>query len=521
MGVPKGSSSTPSAGIATIAPAAIYDPSPTRIVPGMVPDFPAVGRNDPCPCGSGRRYKQCHGAVGNAAATPETLTRQGMAAHQGGNLDAAEALYRQALAAAPDLAPALHYLGVVLYQRNRLDEALPLLDRAVALVPQEPEFHNNRGLALAAAQRDHEAMAAYRAALERKPDHAGAWNNLGLALQVTGDVDGALAAFRRGLSIAPQFAPLHWNLALALLLRGHYAEGWREYEWRERAPEFAAFLHRHPAPRWTGARLDGGTILLTVEQGLGDAIQMLRFAQCVAQRGARVVAAVPPALRNLAATAPGVAAAFGPDDPLPQVDAQASLMSLPGLFTPTLADAAVDVPYLTPDPARLRTARLQVAAAAGGNLRVGIAWSGAPGNTLNARRSLPLAQCAPLFAIEGVTWFSLKRAGEVFVPDDAAGTARLVELDLRNDFDDLAALVASLDLVISVDTSLAHLAGALGKPLWVLLARTPDWRWLLDRDDSPWYPTARLFRQRTAGDWAPPVAAIAEALRAQLAGRQA
>lgn len=483
----------------------------------------AVGRNDPCPCGSGRRFKQCHGAVGSQAApppTPERLARQGGEAHQRGDLDTAERLYREALAVSPESPVPLHYLGVILYQRGRLDEALPLLDRAAALAPQEPEFHNNRGLALAAAQRDAEAIAAYRAALDRKPDHAGAWNNLGLVLQASGDVDAAVAAYRRGLAVAPAFAPLHWNQGLAFLLRGDYDEGWREYEWRERTPEFAPFLHRHAAPRWTGDDPTDRTLLLTAEQGLGDALQMLRFARRVAERGARVVALVPPVLRRLAATVPGVAAAITPDDVLPAIDMQISLMSLPGMLHVTTKSAAEPVPYLHADPVLRESAAARIAATAPDTVRVGIAWAGAAGNTLNARRSLPLAALAPLLDLAGVTWYSLKRQGETFRPDDVDYMGRLVELDLRNDFDSLAAMVDALDLVVSVDTSLAHLAGALGKPVWVLLSRVPDWRWLLDRADSPWYPTARLFRQRVAGDWSHPVAELGDALRELVAQRQ-
>ncbi len=196
-----------------------------------------TGRNDPCPCGSGKRYKHCHGA---AAESPDVLARQGVDAHRRSDVPEAERLYRRALALAPDHPLALHYLGVALYQQKRLDEAMPLLDRAAALVPGEPEFHNNRGLALAASLRDADAVAAYRRALELDPRHAGAWSNLGLALQATGDIEGAIEAFRNGLAVATDFPQLHWNLALALLLVGDYARGWREYEWRLRTPELAA-----------------------------------------------------------------------------------------------------------------------------------------------------------------------------------------------------------------------------------------------------------------------------------------
>jgi Flp pilus assembly protein TadD len=460
-----------------------------------------VGRNDPCPCGSGMRYKHCHGAQ-PAAVDADSLAKQGIAAHAEGRLDEAERLYRAALHVTRDHNVALHYLGVVLYQRNRLDEALALLEATSARAPDEPEFHNNRGLALAAAQRDEDAIAAYRRVLELKPDHTGACNNLGLALQATGDLDGAIAAFCRGLAIAPDFAPLHWNLGLALLLQGDYLRGWPEYEWRLRTPELARFVQRYPGRTWKGEDPAGRTLLVTAEQGLGDAIQFLRFAGRLAEAGARVIAVVPHALRALAATAPGVTAAIAGDEPLPAYDAHIPLMSLPAVLGIARDDVAVAVPYLRATPAGLPRDQTNV----------GIAWAGASENTQDARRSLPLSALAPLFDIPNVRLYSLKRESDVR-PADREWAQRMVELPERNDFDGLASLVASLDLVVSVDTSLVHLAGALGKPVWALLAFAPDWRWGTSGSESLWYPTARLFRQRVKGDWAAPVAEIATSLR--------
>ncbi|MCC7328471.1 MAG: tetratricopeptide repeat protein [Burkholderiales bacterium] len=485
----------------------------------------AVGRNDPCPCGSGKRYKQCHGAIGEAPPniveplSPEALTRKGIAAHEAGNLDAAERIYREVLATSPNFSAALHYLGVIFYQYRRLEEALPLLDRAVALTPREPEFHNNRGLVLAAAQRDVDAIAAYRIALSLKPEHAGALNNLGLSLHATGDVEGAIAAYRSGLALAPDFPQLHWNLALALLLQGDYAEGWSEYEWRLKAPELASSLHAFDGPRWAGDDPAGRTLLLTAEQGLGDALQNLRFARHLADRGARVVAAVPAPLRALATTAPGVTSACTADDALPPYDAHVSLMSLPGVLGITPERAAVPFPYLRVDAARRRDATAHIEREAGPALKIGVAWAGAPGYRQDSRRSMSLAAFAPLLEIPGTRWFSLKREGEALTVADAPAAARLAALDMRNDFDGLAALVDALDLVISVDTSIAHLAGALAKPVWVLLPHVPDWRWMLNRTDSPWYPTARLFRQQAPGDWTHPLHEIGIALRALTAMR--
>ena len=473
-----------------------------------------VGRNEPCPCGSGKRYKHCHGALGApAGGTADDLAKRGFAAHQRNDLDAAEGLYREALALAPEHAGALHYLGVVLYQRKRLAEALPLLDRSVELVPEEPEFHNNRGLALAALQRPADAIAAYRRALSIKPDHATAWNNLGLVLHASGDVSGAIDAYGIGLRIAPDFPQMHWNLALSLLLTGDYPQGWAEYEWRLKCPELYANLPRYEGPRWSGDDPAGRTLLLTAEQGLGDTLQMLRFAQAIAARGARVIVAVQRVLQTLAATVPGVTAAYAEHAPLPPYDAQVSLMSLPGVLGVAPEDVGVTVPYIQPDLRRLREAAGAVEREAAGSRRIGVAWSGARDNTNDAVRSMSLAALAPLLEMERTRWFSLKWAKDPLSDADRAYGHRLVELDLRNDFDGLAALVASLDLVITVDTSLAHLAGALGKPVWILLPRVPDWRWRLEGQDTPWYPTVRLFRQEEAGDWSAPVREIALALR--------
>ena len=463
-----------------------------------------TGRNDPCPCGSGQRYKHCHGAA--AADSPDVLARHGVDAHRRNEVTAAERFYRQALALAPDHPLALHYLGVALYQQKRLDEAVPLLDRAALLAPAEPEFHNNRGLALAASLRDAESVGAYRRALELNPLHAGAWSNLGLALQAAGDIEGAIDAFHRGLAVAPDFAPLHWNLALAWLLVGDYARGFAEYEWRLRTPELAAQLRVYAGPRWDGGDPSGRTILVTAEQGLGDTIQFMRFASSLADRGARVVAVVPAPLRRLASTVRGVAQSVAIGEPLPAYDAYVPLMSLPHILAIRLDHVAGEPRYMHAETMPLP----------GDALNVGIAWAGAPENTLNARRSIALAMLAPLFDIPGVRLYSLKRDGEALTAADEPWSGRLVGVPSRGDFDTMASLVASLDLVISVDTSLAHLAGALGKRVFVLLSYVPDWRWMLERTDSPWYPTARLFRQRAPGDWTSAIESAVDAVREEL-----
>ena len=486
--------------------------------------LPPVGRNDPCPCGSGKRYKHCHGAVGAeplAGAVAQLPIGPRLASavlrHQRGDASAAEAVYREALAAQPGHPFAEHYLGVIEYQRGDLAAALPLLERSVAVVPHEPEFHNNLGLAYAAADREADAIGAYRAALALRPDHAVAWNNLGLALQAGNDVGGAIAAFRRAIELKPDFAHAHWNLSLALLLDGRFADGWREYDWRLALPELGKGRHVYAGPEWDGAAAQGKTLLLYAEQGLGDALQFARYATPLAKSGARVLVACQEALKPLLATVQGVTEIVNGDAALPRYDAHLPLMSLPRVFATTPATILADVPYVSGAPERRAAARSQLAAR-GGRVKVGLAWAGSKAHTNDRNRSCPFDALSPLLEIPDVAWFSLQQGGAAAQAASAPLGGHLVPLAPYAALADTAALIAELDLVISVDTSIVHLAGALARPCWVLLPFAPDWRWLLGRDDSPWYPTLKLFRQPAPRDWASVIARVVvelEAVRAR------
>jgi tetratricopeptide (TPR) repeat protein len=475
-----------------------------------------VGRNDPCPCGSGKRYKQCHGATGatpqSAPPTPDTYVARGLAAHQRNDLGAAERDYRAALASAPDHPTAMHYLGVIEYQRHHLADALPLLERAVALVPAEPEFHNNLGLALAAADRTDEAIASHRNAVARNPDHATAWNNLGLALQATNALPDAIAAFRQALRVTPDFAQAHWNLSLALLLSGQYGEGWREYEWRHRAQTFGAAF-TSSAARWQGEDLEGRSILLSAEQGLGDALQFVRYAAPLAERGARVLIRAPDSLSGVLRSAPGVSSVLRPTDPLPEHDFQLPLLSVAGVLATDEHSIPSAIPYLAASRDAVDTLA-PILAEASERLRIGISWAGSSQHANDRRRSSALAAWSPLLELPDIAWYSLQRGDGEDQLAQIPAAARVRSLDARNDFESKAALIEGLDLVISVDTSNAHLAGALGKPVWILLPFAPDWRWGLGRVDSPWYPTAQLFRQPKPGDWTSVIAEVRAALTA-------
>ena len=510
---------------------------------------PSVGRNDPCPCGSGKRYKLCHGALGAStplAADPGTrpardpaaplrdpaaapsvrdlaaalpardaarIVADGMAAHRRGDRDEAQRAYESALQLDPDNWVATHYLGVLAYQRGNLDVALPLLERSARAAPHEPEFQNNVGLALAAVDRLDEAVAAYQRAVSQRSHHAGAWSNLGLAYTAQNALGPAEDAFRRAIAVQPDFAAAHWNLALVLLAQRRYEEGWREYEWRLRAPEFAFDAALTSAPRWDGESLEGRRLLLVAEQGLGDALQFIRYAEALAKRGAHVVARMPQAIAHLAARVPGVAEVnVRETSPPATCDFHLPLLSVPGaLDIRSETEHAPRFPYLRADPERRERVVREVRARAGARRAAGLAWAGARANTNDRRRSMPLAALSPLLERDDIAWFSLQHEDSSDVAGVAAA-ARLQRLDDRIGFEGLAALVDVLDLVVTVDTSVAHVAGALARPVWMMVPFAADWRWGVEGDTTGWYPTMRLVRQRRPGDWSGVVQRIARAL---------
>ena len=483
-----------------------------------------VGRNDPCPCGSGKRFKHCHGDVTKRSAVatsggeaPDAIVARALQAHQRGDLEAASRDYEAALALSPDHPHALHYLGVIAYQQRRAAEALPMLERAVAQVPHEPEFHNNLGLVLAAVDRDEEAVGAFRKSLALRPDHAGAWNNLGLALHARNDLAGAMDAFRRSMSFDPGAVQTRWNLALALLHDGQFSEGWDAYEARLRIPAFAP-ASMPSTPLWDGSDAAGRTILLVAEQGLGDAIHFVRFATDVARRGARVVVQAPPPLLALFRRVEGVADVAPLGEAAPAHDAWLPLLSLPRVLHIDASSIPSRVPYLRADETLSAAVASELASYAA-SLRVGVAWAGSRNNTNDRRRSIALREFVTCVAgIEGVTVFSLQKGDDEDDGGRAPGAERLVRLRWREDFDGIAALMQALDVIVTVDTSIAHLAGALARPVLILLPFASDWRWRTNRSDSDWYPTATLYRQRVPGDWTGPLSAVRQALLARTRG---
>jgi Flp pilus assembly protein TadD len=433
-----------------------------------------------------------------------------------GRRDDAVAAYREAVRHRPDYPEALCNLGLALNEAGRPGEAAVLLRQATRLRPDYVEAHNNLGLALADLGRFKEATTCYQRALALRPRYAAAHANLGSACKGLGRADEAAACYEAALRYEPDSASSHWNLALARLLAGDFERGWREYEWRWQRP--ATPMRPLARPLWEGLKLAGRTVLLWCEQGLGDAVQFARYAPLVQAKGGRVVLECPDPLLPLFRTLPGVDELVPEGSQRPH-DCHAPLMSLPRLLNTTLATVPADIPYVQPDPARVESWRDRLKSLDG--FKVGVAWQGNPHHAWDRWRSVPLAALAPLAAVPGVRLVSLQHgpgAEQVAALKGRFSVAELGEgLGGREVWAEVAAAMACLDLVVSVDTATAHLAGALGLPVWLALPTLVDWRWLLGRDDSPWYPTMRLFRQRRLGRWEPVLRRMATALRQRLA----
>jgi tetratricopeptide (TPR) repeat protein len=436
--------------------------------------------------------------------------------------------YREALAIRPTMTGALFNLANLLQDGGQADAAVATWQRLLALEPNHAEAQAGLGNGLHQLGRPEAAIAAYRRALAIKPTLAEAHYNLANTLQDAGDVAGALDEYARAVELRPDYVEAHWNRSLALLLSGDLATGWPEYEWRwER--EYSQKLRRPFRQKlWRGEPLDGKRILLHAEQGMGDTLQFCRYVGLVAARNpAAILLEVPaPLLRLMTDSVAGDRVRVVPMDPgfpggdsLPPFDLHCPLMSLPLAFGTTLDTIPAAAAYLRADPAL--AARWRERFAAERRPRVGLVWAGGvrPGIpeaiATDRRRSLALAQLAPLAEIAGIAWCSLQKgAPAAQARQPPAGMALVDPMDAVEDFADTAALVAALDLVISVDTSVAHLAAGLGKPVWLLSRFDGCWRWLLERDDSPWYPGLRLYRQRVPGDWEPTIARLRHDLAA-------
>ena len=456
--------------------------------------------------------------------------------------------YDKAMALQPEFAEAACDKGSALIELKRCAEAVESFDRAINWRPGYAEAYVYRGNALLGLPDVASAVQSFQAGVALSPDFAGGHLNLGNALQEIGDHAGAVACYDRvialrpddamgysnrssalkhlhrfeealrscetAIALAPDFARGHWNHSLLLLLLGDLRAGFEKYHWRWQTDTFQIIRRRFAQPLWLGQQdIRGATVLLHAEQGLGDTIQFCRYAPLLAERGARVVFEVEPALYDVMCTLPGVDTLVRQRDPLPAFDLYCPLMSVPIGCGTTLETVPGVVPYLRPTPAKVWAWQGRLGPKT--RPRVGLVWSGSTTHRADHLRSVALSELRNALP-GGIDYVSLQK--DVRPADRAAvqagGIAHFGD-DLHT-MDDTAALCACMDLVIAVDTSVAHLAGALGLPVWVLLPHMPDWRWLLDRSDSPWYPSARLYRQRRAGDWSAPLAQVRADLLAGL-----
>lgn len=472
----------------------------------------------------------------------DRLHKQGVIAYQAGDLSAAIAYYHQALEINPYLAKTHNNLAVALKQQGNLIEAiahyrqaviygnaneLPLAtiyqnlaisleaigefaeaikayQSAINLSPNLPEAHYNLARLLENSAQTEAAIWHYREAIKYQPNFAQAYSNLGNILRKINKLDAAISCYKQAIEILPDYAEAHWNLGISLLYNGELKQGFAEYEWRWKTPDFPR--RSFPQPLWDGKPLNGQTILLYSEQGFGDQIQFIRYVILVAEQGGRIIVECPQPLARLFETVPCVQQIVVKGEPLPAFDCHCPLMSLPYIFGTTLATIPAPIPYVKPPlflPQKIQDNSLLL----NPNFQIGIVWAGNPNHHQDALRSCELRYFLPLLNLPEVKLYSLQKGDRA---KDLATIASARKTDLSkienlnsqlNDFADTAAIVDQLDLVITVDTAIAHLAGAMGKPVWLLLGNHQDWRWMQGREDSPWYPTMRIFRQSQPGDW--------------------
>ncbi len=431
--------------------------------------------------------------------------------------DEAVASFDRAIALKPDFAQAHTNRGVALQDLGRTDEALASHDRAMSLRPSDAEVHCNRGVALQSLNRLDEAVASHDQAIALKPDFAQACSNRGNVLQDLMRLDDAMASYDRAIAIQPDYAKAHLDKAISLLLLGDFDSGWAMYEWRWKAEETAGKTKHPPETLWLGAEpVKGKTLLLHAEQGLGDSIQFCRYARLVGSLGANVLLEVPRALIGLFESLEGVGNLVAMGKPLPAFDLHCPLLSLPLAFKTAIDTIPNPDAYLASKPEKRKT--WSEALGEKTKPRVGLVWSGSTGHKNDRNRSLTLEKLMAHLPghFEYVSLQSEVREVDRKTLHDSA--IRHYEGRIE-DFSDTAALCDLMDLVISVDTSVAHLAGALGKTTWVLLPYMPDWRWLLDREDSPWYRSVKLYRQPHYGQWEPVLRRVAMELPICLGAR--
>jgi Flp pilus assembly protein TadD len=443
----------------------------------------------------------------------EAEHNRGIALEKLGRIGEAEAAWRRSAELKAGYFEPRNRLGHFLLKTNRAAEAVVFLREAAKVNPRMPQAQLTLGNALREVGDLPGAVAAYRKCVEVRPDWAEAHSNLGAALNETGNPEEAEGALKKSISLKRDSIDAHWNLALVLLARGDFSRGWLEYEWRRRLENQKGLINRFTQPEWNGCDVAGLTVLIQSEQGLGDTIQFIRFAPLLARRGAKVIVECQPKLCPLLRKMEGIEQVVARGEPLPFFDTHVRLLSLPGILHTRVESIPEQVPYLKTEPEREKRWKRKI-----GNVgfNIGIAWQGSSLYKGDRFRSIPLEHFAALARVPGVRLWSLQKGtGSEQI---AKAAFPIMQFDEPMDeeagaFVDTAAAMKGLDLVVSSDTSVPHVAGALGAAVWLALPYAADWRWLISRDDCPWYPTMRLFRQETFGDWAGVFERIAGALR--------
>jgi tetratricopeptide (TPR) repeat protein len=444
----------------------------------------------------------------------DELLKVASAFSEEGRLPEAERILDHILSAAPDEPMALHQKGVLLFRMGSHQAAAEMIERSVGLAPDAIGFRRNLCPILERLGRYDDALRVGYQAFDRDPCDLQTLHNLAVAHYRKLELDQSIACAHRALAIDPAAPGPHFQLAEALLLRGEFAQGWKEYEWRYRIAGAAPLLPPNNRPQWDGAPLPGATLLLIADQGFGDSIQFCRYIPWVCARCPQVVVVADPLLHPLIRQIDPAVKLADHWDRCPPFAAYCPLSGLPRLHGTTLDTIPGKVPYLHPDPVRTAAWRSRLQDLLPSGLRrVGIVWAGRPTHNNDLNRSMSLSAFAPIAALDGVSLVSLQKGPAQGAIADYFDRAPLLNLGAEIvDFVDTMSIIETLDLVITVDTAVAHLAAAMGKQVWIMLPHAPDWRWLLERSDSPWYPTARLFRQPSPGDWGTVARRVGEAL---------
>jgi len=436
-----------------------------------------------------------------------------------GDVHGAEQSAREGIAKGAQGAQPHINLGQALWRQARFEEGLAAMQKAEELEPQRPDVQSFLGVYYTSLRRYDEAFAALGRAIEIDPNRAFHHANLGAALYATHQLDESVVEYRKAIALQPDRPEFHADMALPMLVGGNWTEGFREYEWRLKVPHIVALPRHYPQPQWDGSPIQGKTVFLYPEQGFGDAILFCRFAPMLRERGARVILEVRQELYNLVKSLKGIDQLISRGTDVPSFDFHSALLSLPMHFKTTPENVPAQGPYLSADAARIERWRAEVVSVESeAKLRVGLVWGGSKTARHDPQRSLPLEGFAPLAHVPGIRWYSLQ------VGEDAQQLAQppqgmqIVDLGRKiRDFADSAAAMAALDLVICVDTSAAHVAGATGRPVWMLEPYLPYWPWGIEGETTPWYPTMRIFRQPALDNWDGVLERVAEALRERLA----